>query len=64
VNKWISTKDEVPSNNMNVLVTTVEGYLEIAFYEPEEGWHLTFNGYLFRRSPVAWQLLPKAYEVQ
>ena len=34
---WILVNEKLPANNMNVLVTTKEGYLEIAFYDQREG---------------------------
>lgn len=61
MSEWILVKEKVPDNNMNVLVTTKEGYLEIGFYDQKEGWCLTFTGHLFLRDPIAWMPAPRPY---
>lgn len=61
---WVPTKEKLPENNQKVLVTTRDGYMSIAYYEPKEGWHLAYNGNLFVYDPIAWRPLPEVYKIR
>lgn len=58
---WIRVTEKLPSDNGEpVLVTTVNGILFIAVYEPEEKvwWHFDYE---YMVDVIAWMPLPKPY---
>jgi len=60
-NGWISVVDRLPEDNgESVLVTTGNGILFIAVYEPEEKlwWHFDYE---YMMDVIAWMPLPEAY---
>ncbi|MEG0108765.1 MAG: DUF551 domain-containing protein [Lachnospiraceae bacterium] len=59
--RWIPVSERLPEDGENVLASERDGEVQIA-YRDYCGWHLSFNGFLYRISPNAWMPLPEPYE--
>lgn len=61
MNKWISVKDKLPDKTGDYLVTTKNGYVQIAKWGyglyKSEGW----TNKNFKNCVIAWMDCPKAY---
>ena len=60
--KWIKTSDHLPVPYQDVIVTTEDGYVDIAEYNGINAWTDRECFYYENSDIIAWQPLPKAYK--
>lgn len=58
---WIKTSDKLPEQYQDVLVTTEDGYVDIADYNGINSWSDREGFYYENPEIIAWQPLPEPY---